>query len=177
MLLQRIRENQIARACAANCLGAARGKIPTARVHISYGGKPVAHRKYIHQTPSAHPNQAKCLPPNAFGSSEIKHKRLSTPTPTSMSALRNIRLLIWRNCIKRSRAKCSSLCELLFPLFIVAIFILLFQAFSNDRKPDAQYLRDWAAVPTLAGQGFRALNTTSVIAIGTCTRQCSICVQ
>ncbi len=127
-------------------------------MRISYGGKPVAQRKYIHQTPSAHPNHTQ--------------RPDQHPAPP-MSALRNIRLLIWRNCIKRSRAKCSSLCELLFPLFIVAIFILLFQAFSNDRKPDAQYLQNWAAVPTLAGQGFRALNTTSVIAIGTCTRHCS----
>ncbi len=58
------------------------------------------------------------------------------------------------------------MCELLLPLVILGFFVLLFSFFSSDKKPDAQHLKDWAAVPTLAGQGFRALNTTSVIAIG-----------
>jgi hypothetical protein len=82
-----------------------------------------------------------------------------------MSA-RIIRLLMWRNCLKRRRALVSSFCELVFPIFIVGIFIGLFQAFTPSAYPDKQYLQEWAGVPNLAGQGYRVANLSSVIAIG-----------
>ena len=83
-----------------------------------------------------------------------------------MPILRNIRLLMWRNCVKRRRAPCSSCCECLFPLLIVGIFVALFRAFKPENFADTQYLKDWSAVPNLAGQGFRAANMSAIIAIG-----------
>ncbi len=66
---------------------------------------------------------------------------------------RGVRLLLWRNCVRRKRAKCASCVELLSPCFIVVMFTLIYTAFSNKDKVCA------AAVPCPSlclGRGLRA---------------------
>lgn len=83
-----------------------------------------------------------------------------------MSLLRNIRLLLWRNYIKRKRACCSFLCELLFPIIVTLLFVGIYHLFSPTSHPDSMYLNDTITVPPLAGMGYRTNVSNSVIAVG-----------
>lgn len=83
-----------------------------------------------------------------------------------MGVLRNTGFLLWRNYIKRKRSCCSFCVELLFPVVVVLLFVALFQAFSPQNYPDSMYFGNLVAVPNLAGEGFRAINSTSFIALG-----------
>jgi hypothetical protein len=91
--------------------------------------------------------------------------RVFPPLP-AMSALRNIRLLLWRNCIKRRRAMCSFCCELFFPVLVVLLFVGLFRAFTPDKFTDRMYPDKVTQVPNLAGMAFRMKNMSSVLALG-----------
>jgi hypothetical protein len=69
--------------------------------------------------------------------------------------MRSVGLLLWRNCVRRRRAKCASVVELLAPIVVVALFSGLFLAFSNKDHAAAQYVRDRATSQPLAGFGYR----------------------
>ncbi len=69
--------------------------------------------------------------------------------------VRAVRLLLWRNCIRRKRAKCSSLCELFSPVIVVIMFSLIFRAFKNSTEPAQQYLTSMGTVYPMAGYAYR----------------------
>ncbi len=83
-----------------------------------------------------------------------------------MATCRNIRLLLWRNYLKRRRSLCSFCCECWFPIIVVLIFVGLFRAFSTETNPDRMYLQNHQTVPNLAGMGYRFANSSSVLALG-----------
>ncbi len=77
-----------------------------------------------------------------------------------------VTLLLWRNCIRRKRAKCAACCELLSPVFVVIMFTLIYYAFTNKDKPAQQYLEDTANVYPLAGFGYRLELYNAHLALG-----------
>lgn len=84
-----------------------------------------------------------------------------------MAFLRNITLLLWRNCLRRKRTPVSCCVELFCPVLIVALFIGLFGLFTPKDYPDRMYLENHLTVPSLAGMGYRVANLSSSIALGT----------
>jgi hypothetical protein len=89
--------------------------------------------------------------------------RAPPPLKINMGA---VTLLLWRNCIRRKRAKCASCCELLSPVVIVILFALIYYAFTNKDKPVQQYLDAAADVYPLAGFGYRLELYNAHLALG-----------
>ncbi len=77
-----------------------------------------------------------------------------------------MKLLLWRNCIRRKRSCCASFCELMSPVFIVILFSLLYRAFTPKDNPTQQYLDRKTDVPSLAGFAYRMEVSDSVLALG-----------
>jgi hypothetical protein len=86
---------------------------------------------------------------------------------------RRVRLLLWRNCVRRKRAPCAAICELCSPVVIVILFTLLFFAFTPSKKPAAQYLRVQAQAMPLAGYAYRLAVQSSMLALGACVGVCA----
>lgn len=81
---------------------------------------------------------------------------------------RAVSLLLWRNCVRRKRAKCASVVELIAPILVVALFSGLFLAFSNKDHAAAQYIRDRATSQPLAGFSVRLGLYNAELALGAC---------
>ncbi len=77
-------------------------------------------------------------------------------------------MLLWRNCIRRKRAKCASCVELFSPVFVVIMFALIYMAFTNKDKPAQQYLDDTADVYPLAGFAYRLQLYNAQLGLGEC---------
>jgi hypothetical protein len=83
--------------------------------------------------------------------------------------MRTLALLLWRNLIRRKRAKCASCIELFSPVFVVVCFVLIYLAFSNENKPAQQYLDDTADVYPLAGFAYRLQLYNAELGLGECS--------
>ena len=85
---------------------------------------------------------------------------------------RAVRLLLWRNCVRRKRAKCATCVELFSPVFIVIMFVLIYKAFSDKTRPATQYLDNRDGVPNLAGLAYRLQLYNANFGIGKSQMHC-----
>ena len=81
---------------------------------------------------------------------------------------RSVRLLLWRNCIRRKRAKLSSLVELVSPILVVVLFRMLYTLFPNTNQPAQQYINNQNTVQPLAGYAYRLSLYNAYLGIGAC---------
>ena len=75
-------------------------------------------------------------------------------------------LLLWRNFTRRKRSRCATCVEIVFPILVVALFILIFNAFSEQHVPTRQYFGERQQVRSLAAIAHRLNVTDARIALG-----------